>query len=210
MWWRTDDHGGSEVRALRRVDDAGAYVVNAPRELNVVVRPNGDCTACATSASATALFDALEGRATTAGTRWSGRVHRASPSRSGSGSARRGQECRWHMATVIGTVLVSSVGELWAPKGTPPSMVVRDGLMEIGWKRLYETMVFRVDPSNVCAVPGCGCGAPIPITRIELDAASANTRSEARAAHMAMCAKWAEDQREDLGDGSTTTEDGDG
>lgn len=95
-----------------------------------------------------------------------------------------GAECRFHMATQIGGVLVSTVGRYF-PRHKPEEAVPKDG-EEIGCDRTYETMAFNVT-GRLCE---CGCGIPkiIP-TEIEFDAY--NDAKSARLGHMAICRKVA-------------------
>lgn len=88
-----------------------------------------------------------------------------------------GTKCVYHLSTVIGGHIISTVGE-YRPLGC-----IEDE--EVGLGRLYETMVFR---ASRCDVPGCD--AFHAASGHEVDFVPANTRAEARSAHMAMCAKW--------------------
>lgn len=87
-------------------------------------------------------------------------------------------ECRFHMATSIGDVIVSTVGEYF-PK-------CRDGKNpeEIGYRRTYETMVFRISKTGKCQ---CGCGMPEITSHGELAMAPANSRVAAHKAHYKLC-----------------------
>lgn len=65
------------------------------------------------------------------------------------------------------------------------------GYREIGFGRLFETMVFKVyPPAQWCRDPECGCGIP-SIIPSELDFAGYNMAGDATRGHMAMCLKWA-------------------
>jgi len=92
------------------------------------------------------------------------------------GSAR----CVWHLTTVVGGYVVSTVGD-YRPftEDQKPT--------EIGLGRKYETMVFRA--GKPCARPGCMCGVPDHDGR-ELDFEAYNTAGEAQAGHEAMVAKY--------------------
>lgn len=124
-----------------------------------------------------------------------------------------GYACRFHLCTLIGEHLVSTVGEYW------PERVVREihakvhdsewlakngsrrgddfdhaymkrfGFKEIGCGRKYETMVFKVS-ENICDSKECGCGLP-EIVPSELDADGYNDAKSATQGHYAMCEKWA-------------------
>lgn len=120
-----------------------------------------------------------------------------------------GRNCQFHLATVIGDHLVSTVGEYVpdAPvreifaesrgvdlKGMGDSRLAdymrKVGFEEIGAGRLYETMVFRVS-GEVCTDPECNCGGPTVEEWSELDANGYNERGEATRGHMEMCERWA-------------------
>lgn len=91
-----------------------------------------------------------------------------------------GRFCRFHIATVVGDAIISTVGE-YHPYNKP------DGEPEtIGADRLYETMVFKTG-----ATCECGCGMPMPDVSAELDFAGYNDPREATRGHMRFCRKWA-------------------
>lgn len=90
-----------------------------------------------------------------------------------------GNWCRFHIATRIGDVLVSTVGEYY-PRPTDEKPTT------IGVNRLYETMVFRVNGERSCE---CGCGLPLH-DGLEVDFAAYNDPKDANAGHEAMCAKY--------------------
>lgn len=119
-----------------------------------------------------------------------------------------GKDCEFHLNTYVGKYIVSTVGELW------PEKVVREihaevhdkkwweenkqklgdnfnyaymkkfGFMEIGWGRLYETMVFRAKKSDHVCCPWR------MISGEDLEANSYNKPEEAFKGHYAMCEKW--------------------
>ncbi len=91
------------------------------------------------------------------------------------------ESCGFHLCTVIGGYLVSTVGD-YRPMGPYTK------LDTIGCDRFFETMVFR---ASRCIAEGCTCGEYRQHSGASLDFAPANTRAEAHAAHMAMCTKWA-------------------
>lgn len=115
--------------------------------------------------------------------------------------------CRFHMCTLIGEYLVSTVGE-YIPDEAVREICAQSrgitlegrgdarradwlnklGFEEIGYQRKYETMVFKVGAS-VCTAAGCMCGLP-EIIPTELDMDGYNTAGEAAAGHSAMCEKW--------------------
>lgn len=120
-----------------------------------------------------------------------------------------GSHCRFHLATQVGDYLVSTVGEYY-PDSRVRAITAqvrgieiegkgdawdRDynekmgnrGFEEIGYSRLYETMVFRT--GTPCSIPECGCGLP-GIDGEGLDMDGYNDAASATAGHMAMVEKW--------------------
>jgi len=102
--------------------------------------------------------------------------------------------CRFHLATIIGPWLVSTVGEYVHPRHGKGSEKAESEWLEKNWpgeeigpKRKYETMVFSV--LKVCDRPNCDCGMPM-IEGHEIDSAGYNSRKDAQAGHEAMCEKW--------------------
>jgi hypothetical protein len=85
--------------------------------------------------------------------------------------------CQFHLATKVGDVLVSTVGDYY-PRGS-------DKRETIGCDRFFETMVFHFD--GECE---CGCGQP-DIIPSEIDFDAYNDAASATAGHMVMCCKWA-------------------
>lgn len=126
-------------------------------------------------------------------------------------------DCRFHMATQVGCVIVSTVGEYLPDHKTRERLATeRDiklrgrgderlhdwfkktgGYEEIGYRRTYETMVFRI-AREVCAVKDCGCGMPLIASWTELDAKGYSQRGAATFGHREMCAEWATGQEERL------------
>lgn len=106
-----------------------------------------------------------------------------------------GRWCRFHMATEIGPWLVSTVGEFVHPSDSGASEATEAAYLtknplgkEIGYKRLFETMVFRV--TGHCDQEGCRCGLPL-IEGTELDTKGYNDRAAANAGHLELCERWA-------------------
>lgn len=92
-----------------------------------------------------------------------------------------GWDCHFHLATEVGGVLVSTVGE-YKPDGG------RDhNFKEIGSGRTYETFVFKTGPGR-CE---CGCGLPDVPEFLEIDSEGANSAAEATRNHLLLCEKWA-------------------
>lgn len=87
-------------------------------------------------------------------------------------------QCAYRLCTVVGDYVVSTVGDYYPVGGS-----VRE---TVGAGRLYETMVFRAAPCS-----HDDCDELHQADGHNLDMTAANTRTEARAAHLAMCRKWA-------------------
>lgn len=118
-------------------------------------------------------------------------------------------ECRFHLATLVGTWLVSTVGE-WLPDSGSwhiyadsrkvtlegwgdarrTDFLNKVGFVEIGAGRKYETMVFRTTGER-CELPECNCGMPVITEWSELDSDGYNERGDAQRGHYAMCEKVA-------------------
>lgn len=82
------------------------------------------------------------------------------------------------MSTVVGSYLISTVGDYFTPAG------VRS---EIGRNRFFETMVFPVGE----APEPCGCYTPVSLQ--ELDFLPANTALEATDNHYLLCRRYDSD-----------------
>lgn len=101
--------------------------------------------------------------------------------------------CRFHLATQVGSFIVSTVGEYVHPMNSQGSEIIEAEWLkenplgaEIGCGRKFETMVFSTT-DKLC---DCGCGMP-GIDFSELDGAGYNTRGDATTGHLKMCRKWA-------------------
>lgn len=123
-----------------------------------------------------------------------------------------GHSCRFHLATLVGKYLISTVGELWPERGvreihahcTDPkwleenrhlkgdyfdhAYMKRFGFDDVGYNRKYETMVFKVT-GEVCKTKECGCGLP-NIVPSELDFSPYNDAGAATKGHLQLCEKW--------------------
>lgn len=97
-----------------------------------------------------------------------------------------GHRCRFHLATKVGSYLVSTVGEL--PKFSPNDPDSSGPFETIGSGRTYETMVFKAGAP--CKSKGCGCGLP-EISGSELDFKAYNDAASATVGHLQLCRKWA-------------------
>lgn len=124
-----------------------------------------------------------------------------------------GQDCRFHLATKIGAVIVSTVGEylpdssvreiLAEAKGIKLTRIgdarrrewiKKHGYEEIGHQRKYETMVFAVRPREFAADDGdfhC-CLWDADVIAGEQDFEGYMTATDAYRGHMALCEKWAQ------------------
>ena len=118
------------------------------------------------------------------------------------------QDCRFHLATLVGPWVVSTVGE-WLPDSNSwdifaktrgvqlegrgdtrrADFLNRVGWVEIGADRTYETMVLRATGKR-CENADCGCGLP-EWGGPELDFDGYNDRGAAQRGHYAMCERWA-------------------
>jgi hypothetical protein len=112
-----------------------------------------------------------------------------------------GMDCRFHLCTLIGDILVSTVGEYLPDSGSwdiyaeqkgvtlkgrgdarRADFLNRVGYVTIGLERLYETMAFRVS-GGTCE---CGCGLP-NITGSEIAFDGYNDAGAATKGHHAIC-----------------------
>jgi len=100
-------------------------------------------------------------------------------------------DCRFHLTTQVGRVLVSTIGDYY-PSGLRPGVMRAnaEGFAEVGWQRYFETFVFPLDD----AACGCGCAMPVVSRWSEIDSQGYQTRGEANAGHLALCEKWAADE----------------
>lgn len=85
--------------------------------------------------------------------------------------------CRYHLCTVVGPWLVSTIGEYF-PRNDETQQTV-------GLDRMFETMVFRVEPCD-----RADCREFHQTSGEELDFAAANTRAEAQREHERLCDAW--------------------
>jgi len=121
--------------------------------------------------------------------------------------------CRFHMTTLVGKYLVSTVGQMWPSrssreihasvydqkwldanrdrKGDDFDFVYmqRFGYETVGSDRTFETIVFKA--GKPCASKSCGCGLPSIIGGCELDFLGYNNAKAATVGHRKLCAKWA-------------------
>ena len=97
--------------------------------------------------------------------------------------------CHWHMTTVVGKVLVSSVGD-YRPDGRKTKK------SKMGWDEdhLYETIV--TDEWQLCEFGCCAC-----CTGSEIETHRYATQADAHYGHLAACRAWSE--KTEVGDGTT-------
>ena len=140
-------------------------------------------------------------------------------------------DCRFHLCTLVGNYVVSTVGELWSDRvvreihakvhapgwfaeygglkgdAFDHAYMKKFGFSDIGYRRKYETMVFRL--KEICNEEECGrCGLPRIIPR-ELDMDGYNVAGDAQRGHYAMCEKWAAKPQDIKAESYGDEEDGD-
>jgi hypothetical protein len=118
-------------------------------------------------------------------------------------------DCRFHLCTLIGNILVSTVGQYF-PGETVREIIAKHrgvklegrgdyrqadymekiGYETIGHKRKYETMSFKIKRKR-CE---CGCGLPI-IKPTTIDYAPYNDAKAATKGHHEICMKVAKSQK---------------
>lgn len=114
-----------------------------------------------------------------------------------------GFDCRFHLATKVGEVIVSTVGEYWPDEGTREilaksrgiklkgvgderraSYMEQIGFEKIGCDRKYETMVFRATKGDTCCPWRCD------VSGGELDMRGYNDPAAAYEGHLRLCREW--------------------
>jgi hypothetical protein len=119
-----------------------------------------------------------------------------------------GQDCRFHLATEVGTFLISTVGEYLPDSQVRETLAISRGIKltgrgdarqsdymekigyeEVGYGRKYETMVFAIE--SYCIKNDCNCGIPIPLNWSELDPRGYNSAKDATVGHRKICLKYA-------------------
>lgn len=116
-----------------------------------------------------------------------------------------GNDCRFHLATKVGEYMISTIGE-YLPDAPIREILAKSrgiklqgkgdarladymkkiGYEEIGYKRKYETMIFRC--AGLCQ---CGCGQPT-IDPEDLWFDCYDNPGESRDGHMKLCTKIAQ------------------
>lgn len=90
-----------------------------------------------------------------------------------------GGKCRFHLSTIVGSYLISTVGDYRTNRSEQQET--------IGADRLYETMVFRCDGLD-------GDLNPQLTDLQELELVGYNDSCDAERGHYDMCEKWAGEQ----------------
>jgi hypothetical protein len=122
-----------------------------------------------------------------------------------------GDKCQFHLTTLVGKYLVSTVGQYWPERGSREihaeiydprwhvenkhllgddydfAYMKRFGFENIGCDRTFETMVFKA--GKPCESKDCGCGQP-SISGSELDFEAYKNSGDAATGHMKLCKKW--------------------
>lgn len=91
-----------------------------------------------------------------------------------------GGKCRFHLSTLVGTVLVSTVGD-YTPDGETPTPLGIDG-------RLFETHVFRCDGIDAN-------GDPKVLDWTAIDGVGYRRSRLAEEGHYEVCRRWEARQR---------------
>ena len=117
-----------------------------------------------------------------------------------------GSHCRFHLTTQVGDYLVSTLGEYVPPAAVQEILAQcrnkplegvgeareadwmrKFGFEEVGYNRVYESMVFPA--GEPCHTRTCGCGLP-EILFPEVDNAGYMTPAAATLGHYELCHKW--------------------
>jgi hypothetical protein len=88
--------------------------------------------------------------------------------------------CRFRMNTYVGDYIVSTVGE-YIPQHKPDA----EQFEEIGFRRLYETMVFKAERDTASCCPWRASSGT------DCDFKAYNDPGAAFEGHMELCEKWA-------------------
>jgi hypothetical protein len=91
-----------------------------------------------------------------------------------------GAKCVFHLATQVGSYLVSTVGN-YRPDGVDQPMA------RIGFERYYETMVFTLSDQE----KSCGCPEPSSWNQVESYSYRLVDCNEIEDGHLRMCRKYA-------------------
>ena len=116
--------------------------------------------------------------------------------------------CRFHMATLVGNYVVSTVGE-YIPDESVRELLAesrglklegrgearradwlkKNGFEELGYQRTYETMVFKWT-GDVCDTAECGCGLPSIDPSEEFECRGYNNAGDATRGHHELCQEY--------------------
>lgn len=123
-------------------------------------------------------------------------------------------ECRFHMATRVGALLVSTVGawmqdsirksfldeenglakwEAWIAPGLRLGLTKPNGMHVIGAERFYETAIFEI--GGYCETPDCDCGG-LPNIGENVAMIGYSTSAEAQAGHIDVCEEYSTDEKQ--------------
>lgn len=123
-----------------------------------------------------------------------------------------GNNCRFHLCTVVGDTIVSTVGQ-YLPDSAVREILAKSrgvvlegrgderervwldkvGFEDIGYDRKFETMSFKA--GKPCTAKDCGCGMPTHNGH-EIDFESYNDAKSATEGHMRICRKVARRQKD--------------
>lgn len=92
------------------------------------------------------------------------------------------RRCLFHLHTRVGGYRISTVGNYF-PRDADEEPT------EVGYRRLYETFVFRISGECCECDPPCGQGELEDWN--EIDSLSANDQMAAEANHLTLCQKYA-------------------
>lgn len=93
--------------------------------------------------------------------------------------------CRFHLTTLVGDYVISTVGEYFPPHATERDCPQKPAPIGSGEDSIYETMTFKWT-GNTCE---CGCGLP-NIDGSELECKRYKTAKEATIEHYKTCEKY--------------------
>ncbi len=106
-----------------------------------------------------------------------------------------GRWCRFHLCTLVGPWLVSTVGAYVHPRHGEGNELAEAEWLEKNWPgedigagRKYETMVFRA--GSPCKAEQCGCGMPSLADANELAYRGYKTAGDATRGHLELCRRW--------------------
>lgn len=105
-----------------------------------------------------------------------------------------GHWCRFHLCTVVGPWVISTVGEYVHPRHSGGSeqkemIWLKDNWPgeDVGLDRKYESMVFLA--GDRCVLPECMCGMPVT-DGYQRDFRGYDRRDNAARGHIELCKKW--------------------